>query len=78
MNKLIAALMGLAAAAPALAQLKPPPVPEKLFYMETSISTVKYAEPGLTLGRRTCRVPGDSTHATTRSTSVRRPVPSPA
>jgi hypothetical protein len=65
MNKLIAALMGLAAAAPALAQLKPPPVPEKLFYMETSISTVKYAEPGLTLGPTALRVMlGKKTSAT--------------
>jgi hypothetical protein len=65
MNKLFAALMGLAAAAPALAQLKPPPVPEKLFYMETSISTVKYAETGLTLGPTALRVMlGKKTSAT--------------
>ncbi len=65
MNKMIAALLGLVATAPALAQLKPPPVPEKVFYMETSISTVKYAEPGLTLGPTALRVSfGKKTSAT--------------
>ena len=56
MKKMIAALLGLAAAASALAQLKSPKPPEKLFYMETSINVVKYSEPGLTIGPTALRV----------------------
>jgi len=42
--------------APAMAQLKTPKPPEKLFYMETSINVVKYSESGLTIGPTALRV----------------------
>jgi hypothetical protein len=56
MNKLIAFLLTFVVCAPAMAQLKTPKPPEKLFYMETSINVVKYSEPGLTIGPTALRV----------------------
>jgi hypothetical protein len=56
MKKLIAFLLTFVVCAPAMAQLKTPKPPEKLFYMETSINVVKYSEPGLTIGPTALRV----------------------
>ena len=56
MKKLIALFLTFVVCAPAMAQLKTPKPPEKLFYMETSINVVKYSEPGLTIGPTALRV----------------------
>jgi len=56
MKKMLVIWLGLAMSSAALAQLKTPKAPEKVYYMDTSINVVKYTEPGLTFGPTALRV----------------------